>query len=118
MRFDSLPGSVAPHPATPAPVPGARRFRQSWILLLSAISLAEFGLTHFTLLQNFPNSGDEQSWIFGAKVFASGKLYVRNALYDQSNELNKFIRSDGLLDYHGRRFSKYAPGWPMLLAFG
>jgi hypothetical protein len=114
MISDSSPGFVEPG----ARVTGPGQFKRGWILLLSVISLAEFILIHFTLLQDFPNSGDEQSWIFGAKVFASGKLYVENQLYDQNNALNKFIHSDGLLDYHGRRFSKYAPGWPMLLAFG
>jgi hypothetical protein len=119
MTSDSLGGPSAPHLETlHRPAAGARGLKRRWILLLSIISLGEFVLTHFTLLQHFPNSGDEQSWMFEAKVLASGKLYVRNALYDESHELNKFIQSDGLLDYHGRRFSKYPPGWPMLLALG
>ena len=88
------------------------------ILLLSALSLLQFVLVHFVLLQHFPNSGDEASYLFQAKLFSRHQLYVRDALYDQANPLNKYVQADAILDVGGRRFSKYDPGWAALLALG
>src|ERR1043166_4765491 len=88
------------------------------ILLLSALSLVQFVLVHFVLLQHFPNSGDEASFLFQAKLFSRNQLYVEDALYDQANPLNKYVLADAIVERGGRRFSKYDPGWAALLSLG
>ncbi len=88
------------------------------ILLLSALSLLQFVLVYFVLIQQFPNSGDEASYLFQAKLFSRNQLYTEDALYDQANPLNKYVQEDALVDVGGRRFSKYDPGWAALLSLG
>jgi hypothetical protein len=88
------------------------------ILLLSLLSLLQFALVHFFLIQRFANSGDEQAYLYQARLFSRGQLYVEDPIYDRSHPLNKFVQADGLDDSGGRRFSKYGPGWAALLALG
>jgi hypothetical protein len=88
------------------------------ILILSLLSLLQFVLVHFVLIQQFANSGDEQAFLFQAKLFSRGQLYVTDPIYDRANPLNKYVRSDALDDLEGRRFSKYDPGWAALLSLG
>ncbi|MDP9003383.1 MAG: hypothetical protein M3N12_01180 [Verrucomicrobiota bacterium] len=88
------------------------------ILLLSLLSLLQFVFVHFVLIQGFPNSGDEQAFLYQARLYASGRLYVDDPIYDRANPLHKFVAADAMDDTGGRRFSKYDPGWPALLALG
>ena len=88
------------------------------ILSLSLLSLLQFILVHFLLLQRFPNSGDEQAYLFQARLFARGQLWVEDPIYDRANPLNHFVRADALDDMGGRRFPKYDPGWALLLSVG
>ena len=88
------------------------------ILCLTLLSLLQFVLVHFLLIQRFPNSGDEQSYLFQAKLFSNGQLCVEDSLYDRAHPLNKYIEADAINDIGGRRFSKYPPGWPALLLLG
>lgn len=91
---------------------------KSRILLLSLFSLIEFSLVHFFLIQRFPNSGDEAAFLYQARMFSRGQLYVEDPIYDRAHPLNKFIQADALDDMGGRRFAKYDPGWAALLAVG
>jgi hypothetical protein len=86
------------------------------ILLLSIISLLQFLLVHFLLIQRFPNSGDEEAYLFQTRMFSQGRLYVEDPIYDREHPLNKFIEEDAVDDASGRRFSKYDPGWALFLA--
>jgi hypothetical protein len=86
------------------------------ILVLSLLSLLQYLLVHFVLIQRFPNSGDEQAFLFQARMFSHGQLYVEDPIYDRANPLNKYVAADAMDDTGGRRFSKYDPGWPALLA--
>src|SRR5467141_1914872 len=88
------------------------------ILFLSLLSLLQFLAVHFFLIQRFPNSGDEQAYLFQANLFSHGQLYAEDPIYDQKHPLNKFVAADAMDDTGGRRFSKYDPGWPGLLALG
>ncbi|MEY2564568.1 MAG: hypothetical protein QOH88_2761 [Verrucomicrobiota bacterium] len=88
------------------------------ILLLSLLSLVQFVFVHFVLIQGFPNSGDEQAFLYQARLYASGRLYVEDPIYDRANPLHRFVAADALDDTAGRRFPKYDPGWPALLALG
>jgi hypothetical protein len=88
------------------------------ILLLSLLSFLQYLLVHFFLIQGFPNSGDEQAYLFQARLFSRGQLWVEDPLYDQANPLNKYVQADALVDLEGRRFAKYDPGWAALLSLG
>ena len=88
------------------------------ILFLSLLSLLQFLLVHFVLIQGFANSGDEQAFLFQARLFSSGQFYVADPIYDRANPLNKYVAADAMDDAGGRRFSKYDPGWPALLSLG
>ena len=87
-------------------------------LLFSLIFLLEALLIVFALLQRFPPSGDDYSYFYQAKLFASGKIYAEDPLYNPKDPLNEYVAMGCLEDYHGHRFSKYPPGWPALLALG
>ena len=88
------------------------------ILFLSLLSFLQFLLVHFFLIQRFPNSGDEQAYLFQARMFSHGQLYVEDPIYDRANPLNKYVQADAMVDVGGRRFSKYDPGWAALLSLG
>lgn len=88
------------------------------ILFLSLLSLLQFLLVHFVLIQGFANSGDEQALLFQGRLFARGQLYVEDPIYDRANPLNRYVAADAMDDTGGRRFAKYAPGWPALLSLG
>ncbi|PZR73548.1 MAG: hypothetical protein DLM73_10490 [Chthoniobacterales bacterium] len=86
------------------------------ILLLSLLSLLQFVLVHFFLIQHFPNSGDEQAYLFQARLFSRGQIDVKDPIYDRAHPLNKFVHADALDDMGGRRLPKYDPGWAAALA--
>lgn len=88
------------------------------ILLLSAVSLLQSLFVCFVLEQRFPNSGDEHSYLYQARLFASGRLYAQDPLYDRADPLNKYLAAFCVTDFGGKRFSEYQPGWPMVLALG
>ena len=87
-------------------------------LLLSAVFLLEALVIYFVLTQQFPISGDDYSYMYQAKLFAAGKLYAEDPLYDQASALHDCVATACIKDFHGRRFSQYPPGWPVLLAIG
>ena len=87
-------------------------------LLLSACSLLLAVFVYFVPNERFPNSADDWSYLFQARLFASGNLYAEDALYDRAHPLQRYLGTNCVTDYHGCRFSKYPPGWPLLLAAG
>jgi hypothetical protein len=89
-----------------------RKLSFSLIFLLEALIIA------FGLLQRFPPSGDDYSYLYQAKLFASGKIHAEDPLYDPKDPRNDYIAMGCLEDHHGHRFSKFPPGWPTLLALG
>jgi len=88
------------------------------ILFLTLLSLVQFLLVHFFLIQGFANSGDEQAYLFQARSLARGQLYLEDPIYDRANPLNQYVAADAMDDTGGRRFSKYDPGWAALLSLG
>ena len=88
------------------------------ILLLSILSLLQSLFVCFVLERQFPNSGDEHSYLYQARLFASARLYAEDPLYDRAQPLNKYLAAFCITDFNGKRFSEYQPGWPMVLALG
>jgi hypothetical protein len=87
-------------------------------LLLSAGSLLLALFVYFVPNQQFANSADDWSYLLQARLLASGHLYAEDALYDKAHPLQRYIGTNCVTDHDGRRFSKYPPGWPVLLAAG
>jgi hypothetical protein len=87
-------------------------------LVVSAIFLLQALLVYFVLAQRFPISGDDYSYRYQAKLFASGKLYAEDPLYEPGLPYYDCVETYCLRDDQGHRFSKYPPGWPALLAVG
>src|SRR5437762_7241112 len=96
----------------PAFMAANQKFLFSLVLFLEALVIA------FALMHRFPPSGDDYSYLYQAKLFASGELYAQDALYDAANPLHNCVDTSCIADNHGRRFSKYPPGWPAFLALG
>jgi len=70
------------------------------------------GLVARYVFEHVSHIEDEVAYLFQAQVFATGKMYV-----DSPPQPNCFF-APFVLDHEGRRFGKYPPGWPALLAFG
>jgi hypothetical protein len=87
-------------------------------LLVPAIFLLEALFVYFVLTQRYPISGDDYSYLYQAKLFASGKLYAEDPIYDPALPFYDCVETYCLRDDQGHRFSKYPPGWPALLAVG
>ena len=87
-------------------------------LLLSALFFLQALVIYFAFTQQFPISGDDYSYMYQAKLFAAGKLYAEDPLYDRANSLHNCVATSCIKDFHGHRFSQYPPGWPVLLAVG
>jgi hypothetical protein len=81
------------------------------ILLSLAAVLAAFFVTQ-RIFEGVPHFEDEFAYTWQAKVLAGGHLYLPTPDYPKSFVV-PFV-----VDYEGRRFSKYPPGWSMLLALG
>jgi 4-amino-4-deoxy-L-arabinose transferase-like glycosyltransferase len=73
---------------------------------------AASGLVANLVLEGIPHLEDEVAYLFQARVFAAGKAYV-SAPFETNCFFAPFV-----VDHDGRRFGKYPPGWPALLALG
>lgn len=78
-------------------------------LFLVPLSLILF--TALVTLRDFPNSADEYSYLISAQIFSEAKLSVPSPPH---KEFFTFIH----VINDGRFFSKYPPGWPLILAGG
>jgi hypothetical protein len=56
--------------------------------------------------------------MYQAKLFASGKVYAEDPLYDRDLPFYDCLATYCFRDDQGHRFSQYPPGWPALLAVG
>jgi hypothetical protein len=65
------------------------------------------------LLERMPHVQDSVAYLFQAKTFALGRLWVPTPAHSQF-----FAHEFIVMDTAGRWFSKYPPGWPMILALG
>src|SRR5438552_42344 len=66
------------------------------------------------VLQNFPNSSDESSYLTQARIFASGRLWVDAPPRPEFFRARSFVMDEG----RGRFFAKAFPGWAALLSLG
>ncbi len=85
----------------------------TWAVL--AVVLAAFGLSAAVSrapFERLPHLEDEVTYLWQARLFASGQITMPSPAPRQSY-WQPFV-----IDYQGQRFGKYPPGWPLLLAAG
>jgi hypothetical protein len=88
---------------------------RTWGWGLSLICLTAFLVTALlahTVFEQVPHSEDETAYIFQAKIFAQSRLFVPTPPNDRA------FWTPFVVDYEGRRFGKYSPGWPLLFSVG
>lgn len=94
-------------------MPGQRqRLSDRLALLLSLLAVVAGALVTERIFEGLPHFEDEFAYTWQAKVFAGGHLYLPSPDYPHS------FMVPFVVDYQGRRFSKYPPGWSLLLGLG
>ena len=86
--------------------------------LILAIFLFEALAIYFFLTRQYPISGDDYSYHYQAQLLASGRLWAQDPVYNPSLPFYDCVETFCLRDDQGHRFSKYPPGWPLILALG
>jgi hypothetical protein len=81
-------------------------------LLLSLAAVAAAWMVAGRVFENLPHIEDEMAFSWQAQVLAQGRLAL------PSPPAPKSIMVPFVVDYRGERFSKYPPGWPILLMGG
>ena len=69
-------------------------------------------LVHVYVLQGFANSGDEYAYLWQATAFTEGRVTA------ESPQPAAAFQQQHLGDAGNVRFSRFPPGWPLLLAVG
>ncbi len=81
-------------------------------VFLSALFVLLFTCLFNTLIfKNIPHVHDEIAYLFQAKIFELGRLYVPSPCAKESFDFPHMINN-------GRWYSQYPPGYPMLLLLG
>ncbi len=84
-----------------------------WLIaLICAAALVAGSAIATFAFERLPHLEDEVAYLFQAKTLALGRLTVPSPEHADAFWL-PFV-----LDYQGRRFGKYSPGWPAILALG
>lgn len=87
--------------------------KAGWIaVLLSAASILAAYQVADRIFERVPHVEDEMAYVWQAEVYARGQL-TAPAPPDTAEMMVPFV-----VNYHGQRFAKYPPGWPMVLSFG
>jgi hypothetical protein len=86
--------------------------------ILASVLLGECLPVFFLLARRSPVSGDDYAYLFQAELLASGKLYAESPFYREDHPLHDCVLTKCLTDHQGKRFSKYPPGWSLLLGIG
>jgi hypothetical protein len=89
-----------------------RRIRLRPILLACVAALLATAAVSTWAFERLPHLEDEVAYLFQAKTLALGRLTV------PSPEPEEAFWTPFVLDYQGKRFGKYSPGWPAVLALG
>jgi 4-amino-4-deoxy-L-arabinose transferase-like glycosyltransferase len=65
-----------------------------------------------SVYEQIPHVEDEFAYIWQAQVFANRQMYLQSPPHADQ------LAVPFIIDYNGIRFSKYPPGWSLLLSFG
>ena len=89
-----------------------KKFNIPWPVIACALFVFVFtNLISFFIFEHIPHINDEIVYLFQAKIFKLGKLYLPSPcgkeLFDFTHMIN-----------NGKWYSQYPPGYPILLVFG
>ncbi len=88
------------------------RYADSLALALAIlVALVSAGVVD-RVFERIPHIEDEFAYLWQAEVMAEGQIYLPSPTHP-SSFLVPFV-----VDYQGRRFGKYPPGWPAVLSLG
>jgi len=89
-----------------------KKVRISWLVIASAVFVFVFtNLFSYFVFNHIPHVHDEISYLFQAKIFRSGQLYVSSPCAKESFDFTHVINN-------GKWYSQYTPGYPLLLLLG
>lgn len=97
---------------SPRPAKSTLSHLQAAALLLALFSFAMSAYLSRTVFERLPHLEDEIAYLFQARTLARGQAAI------ESPEPERAFWQPFVVDHEGRRFSKYTPGWPALLAVG
>ncbi|MDZ4765701.1 MAG: glycosyltransferase family 39 protein [Chloroflexota bacterium] len=80
--------------------------------LLCLFAFAMSAILSRTVFERLPHLEDEVAYLFQARTYAGGHLVI------DTPEPEDAYWQPFVVDYNGRRFGKYTPGFPALLALG
>ncbi len=80
--------------------------------LLVGFSIIMSALLSRTVFERLPHLEDEVAYLFQARIFARGDLVI------ETPQPRRAYWQPFVVDHNDRRFGKYTPGWPALLALG
>jgi 4-amino-4-deoxy-L-arabinose transferase-like glycosyltransferase len=92
---------------------------ERWFYRCAVAALAGFvflmaGVISERVFERLPHLEDELAYLYQARIFAGGKIVI------DSPQDHRAFWQPFVVDYEptGKRFGKYPPGWPALLAVG
>lgn len=83
-----------------------------WMIVLLGLTFALTAWVSRTVFERLPHLEDELAYVHQAELFARGDV-VQPSPAPRPAFWKPFV-----VDFQGRRFSKYSPGWSFWLAFG
>jgi 4-amino-4-deoxy-L-arabinose transferase-like glycosyltransferase len=88
--------------------------KRSALLALLLVFLAMIAATQVSrhTFERLPHLEDEFAYLFQARIFQHGDVYI------QTPEPNRAYWQPFLINLDGKRFGKYPPGYPLILAIG
>ena len=102
----TLPGSTDAAPGAP------RRWDRRFPLVVAGIVTVTAALVSVFVLERLPHIDDSVAYLFQAKYLSRGRLWLPPPPDSAA------FAGEHLLVHGGRWFSKYFPGWPLVLALG
>jgi hypothetical protein len=84
------------------------------VLVLAAFAFGMSALIHFTVFEGLPHLEDELAYLYQARIFGGGHATIETPR-PATAYWQPFVVDYGAT---GRRFGKYTPGWPAMLALG
>jgi hypothetical protein len=96
----------------PGAAPAERRWDRRFPLCVALVTVVAAGLASYFVFEHLPHIDDEVAYLFQAKYLARGRLWLPVPPDTAA------FPAEYVLVHGGRWFSKYFPGWPLVLALG
>jgi 4-amino-4-deoxy-L-arabinose transferase-like glycosyltransferase len=82
------------------------------LVILSILIFIALGLVAYIPFHNYPYSMDEYDYLYQAKIFSQGKLFI------EVPEIFRPFKEAYMILNDGKLFSKYPPGFSLILSIG